>query len=92
MFNWAVYVEELSVKEGKKFFGGRCVLGGFDNRPESVLCSGTREEVEAFTRKWLEENNENGMMIGADCTLPRGIDLDRISWVVETVKKCCGDK
>ena len=66
LFNWAVYVEELSVKEGKKFFGGRCVLGGFDNRPESVLCSGTREEVEAFTRKWLEENNENGMMIGAD--------------------------
>ena len=87
VINWAVYIEEMGLKEGKKFFGGRCVLGGFDNRPGGVLCSGTREEVEAFTAKWLEENDENGMMIGADCTLPAETDPDRIVWVMETVKK-----
>ncbi|MBR6638478.1 MAG: hypothetical protein IKK96_06430, partial [Lachnospiraceae bacterium] len=70
----------------KKFFGGKCVIGGFDNRDEAVLCSGTKEEIVEFTKKWLEENTENGMIIGADCSLGRGVDINRIKWVVDTVK------
>ena len=31
VINWAVFVEGMSMKEGKEFFGGKCVLGGFDN-------------------------------------------------------------
>lgn len=88
--NWAVFVENMSLTEGKRFFGGKCVLGGFDNRPEGVLCSGTKEEIQEFTRKWLEENTQPGMIIGADCSLGRGIDLNRISYVTETVREYCG--
>ncbi len=84
--NWAVFVENMTLPEGKKFFGGKCVLGGFDNRDDAVLCSGTKEEIVAFTKKWLEENTENGMIIGADCSLGRGVDINRIKWVVDTVK------
>lgn len=85
--NWAVFVENMSLVEGKQFFGGKCVLGGFDNREEGVLWSGDKESIEAFTGKWLTENTECGMMIGADCSLGRGMDIEHIKWVVDAVKK-----
>lgn len=87
VINWATFIEELYLTQGKVFFGGRCVLGGFDNRPQGVLCSGTKEEIEEYTRGLLEQHGTKGIVIGADCTLPRDIHLDRITWVVETVKR-----
>lgn len=87
VINWATFIEDMDLTEGKAFFGGRCVLGGFDNRPQGVLCSGTKEEVEAYTAALLEKHGTRGVVIGADCTLPRNIDLNRISWVVEAVGK-----
>ncbi len=86
VFNWAVYVEDLSLKDGKEFFHGKCVLGGFDNRPGGVLYSGTKEEIEAFTEKLIEETGKTGIIVGADCTLPRDVDKKHIQWVVEKVK------
>lgn len=87
VINWATFIEDMDLTVGKAFFGGRCVLGGFDNRPQGVLCSGTKEEVEAYTAALLEKHGTRGVVIGADCTLPRNIDLNRISWVVEAVGK-----
>ncbi len=85
--NWAVYVEHMSLAEGKKFFGGKCVLGGFDNRKEGLLCSGTREEIEAETKRIIDEAGNIGVMIGADCTLPSDIDHNRIRWVGNQLKR-----
>jgi len=79
--NWAVYVEQMTLGRGKEFFGGRCVLGGFDNRRSGVLYSGSREEVEAETQKIVEEAGTVGVMIGADCTLPSDIPSERFVWV-----------
>lgn len=79
--NWAVYVEEMSLGEGKEFFGGRCVLGGFDNRKSGVLYSGSREEIEAETEKLVKEAGVKGVMIGADCSLPSDIATERFKWV-----------
>lgn len=87
VINWAVYVEEVSIKEGKDFFKGKCVLGGFDNRPEGVLYSGEKEEVEEFTENLIKENGSTGFIIGADCTLPRDINIEHIKWVVDKVKE-----
>lgn len=84
--NWAVYVEDLTLKAGKEFFHGKCVLGGFDNRPEGILCSGTKEEIEDFTEQLVKESGKKGVMIGADCSLPRDVDKKHIQWVVEKVK------
>lgn len=84
--NWAVYVEMMNLAEGREFFGGKCVIGGFDNRPEGILLSGTREEIENETEKIIKDAGKNGVIIGADCTLPRGVDLNRIKWVVEKTK------
>lgn len=79
--NWAVYVEQMSLAKGKKFFGGRCVLGGFDNRKTGVLYSGTKEEIEEETKRIIQEVGTKGVMIGADCTLPSNIDIKRLVWV-----------
>lgn len=85
VFNWAVFIEGLSLKEGKAYFGTP-VLGGFDNRPTGLLFNGTREEIAAFTKQLVEETGTDGMLIGADCTLPANIDKQRIQWVVDAAK------
>ena len=53
--NWAVYVENLSLKDGKNYFGGRCVLGGFDNRKTGVLYSGSKQAIKDETKRLLKE-------------------------------------
>ena len=77
----------MNLAEGKQFFGGKCVIGGFDNRPGGVLLSGTKEQVEQETEKLVAEAGKTGVILGADCTLPRGTDLNRICWVVEKLKE-----
>ncbi len=81
--NWAVYVEDLSIVKGREFFGGKTILGGFDNSPNAVLFSGTKEEVQAETVKIIKEFGKKGLIIGADCTLSAKIDKQRINWVIE---------
>lgn len=82
--NWAVHIEGLGLAEGRRRFGGRAVMGGFDNRREGVLYSGTKEQVQAYAKELLTENGPTGYLIGADCTLPADIDTERIRWVMET--------
>ena len=84
--NWACFVENMDLVEGKKFFGGKCVLGGFDNRAQSLIVNGSREEIEAYTKELVEKAGKTGVMIGADCTLPGTIDVERIGWVVDAAK------
>ena len=85
--NWACFVENMNLVEGMTFFGGRCVLGGFDNRPQGVLYSGTREEVEAETARLIQRAGKTGVILGADCTLPATVDVNRFSWVVEAANR-----
>ncbi len=83
--NWAIYVENVSLVEGRKFFGERAVLGGFDNRRDSLIVNGSESEVKAFVKK-LADEVPVGLLIGADCTLPGNIDRQRIKWVVDAAK------
>ncbi|MCD8180971.1 MAG: hypothetical protein LUF26_05770 [Firmicutes bacterium] len=84
--NWAVYVEELDLNDGRELFNCGCVLGGFDNRKDGVLCSGSIGEIKAETRRLIETAGKRGTIIGADCTLPNDIDLARIRAVAETAR------
>lgn len=85
--NWAVYVEKMDLTEGRDFFGGRCVLGGFDNRKEGILYSGSREQIEEETMNIVRKAGSIGLVVGADCTLPSDIDPVRFSWVGDILKK-----
>ena len=86
VINWAVVVEKVSLKEGKKLFGGRAVIGGFDNTKNGVLYKGSREEVECETRRLLEEAGTTGVILGADCTIPSDTPLERLEWVREAAE------
>ena len=85
--NWACYVEDMDLVQGKAFFGGRCVLGGFDNRPQGVLYAGTKEEVEAETLRLASQAGSTGVILGADCTLPATVDVHRFQWVVDALNQ-----
>lgn len=85
--NWACFVEDMDLTLGKAFFGGKCVLGGFDNRAGSLINTGTHEEIRAYTHKLIRDHGRTGIMIGADCTLPATIDPQRIQWVIDAVNE-----
>lgn len=89
--NWAVYVEGLSLEDGRLFFGGRTALGGFETHwdgkiQEGIIYNGTKEELQAYTRKLILNFGKKGLMLGGDCTLDAAIDRERIRWVVEAAR------
>jgi uroporphyrinogen decarboxylase len=87
IINWAVVFEGVSLGEGKRIFGGRPVIGGFDNTVRGLLYRGTEAEIKAETRRLIRETGEDGLILGADCTLPRDIDLRRLQWVREAAAR-----
>jgi uroporphyrinogen decarboxylase len=87
IINWAACFEGVSLGAGKKLFGGRPVIGGFDNTKEGVLYSGSREQIEEETRRLLSESGRAGVVLGADCTLPRDIDYKRLEWVRQAARR-----
>ena len=90
--NWAVYVEGLSLAEGRYLFGDRACLGGFESlhregmTHKGILHNGTEEEVKAFTRETILTYGKRGLLLGGDCTVNSAIDHARLRWVVEAAR------
>lgn len=94
--NWAIYVDEMALPEGKAYFGGRPVLGGFDNRMGKLLFSGSREEIERETKRIVSDyvkktGSETGLIIGADCSFLPPFELERFNWVSDTLRQIAAD-
>ena len=87
VFNWAVGPEGISLKEGREIFKGRTVLGGFENGKDGLLYRGSKEEIQAETKRLIEETGKDGLILGADCTIPSDIAVERIQWVREALDK-----
>ena len=90
--NWAIYVDDLTLPEGKSYFGGRPVLGGFDNRQGKLLFAGEKADIQAETRRLIDDYREktgstNGLIIGGDCSYLPPFQLERVNWVSETIRK-----
>lgn len=81
IINWAVNVENISLEEGRKLFDGKVVLGGFPNSPGSLIETGSKKELEKFTDQILINAGTIGTIIGADCTIPANLDLERLEWI-----------
>ena len=79
--NWAVHLEGVPLAEGKKLFGGRAVIGGFGQTAADVIYTGTKEEIEKETEALLRDAGTTGVILGADCTVPKDIDVQRFNWV-----------
>ena len=79
VFNWALHSTDLTIREGKEFFTNcRCVIGGFDQTPGSLIHAGSKAEIMAYTYKLLEENGNEGFIIGADCTIPSDTPVENL--------------
>ena len=89
-FNWAVYSENVSVAEGKKIFDGKPVLGGFDNRPNTLLYTGSDEDVRREVIRILDEAGEAGVGIGADCTIGDDVPKARYEFIRNVSKDYFG--
>ncbi|ETA81619.1 uroporphyrinogen decarboxylase family protein [Youngiibacter fragilis] len=79
--NWAVNIEDVSLSEGKRFFNGKAVIGGFANSPGSLIHTGSKNEIESFTKALIADAGTTGIIIGADCTVPNDIRIERLEWV-----------
>ncbi len=79
--NWAAKVEGVSLAEGKALFGGRPVIGGFGQTEEDLIYKGSEEEIKAETKRLLDEVGTTGVILGADCTIPRDTAISHLAWV-----------
>ena len=86
-YNWAQHTEKIPLSEGRRLFPGRCVLGGFDNNPGTLIDTGSREAVEAYVRQLIQENGYRGYIMGADCSIPNDIDDRRVRWISDAAKQ-----
>ena len=74
VINWAVGPEGISLAEGRKLFGGRTVLGGFENGKEGLLYTGSQAVIQDETKRLIAEAGKVALIIGADCTIPSDIE------------------
>lgn len=86
MVNWDVDVERVKLTDGRAYFGDRVLLGGLNNRPGSVITSGSKAEVQTAVRTVLAQAGNSRFILGADCSLPSDIDPARVRWVLEAVE------
>ena len=86
VINWAVGPEGISLAEGRKLFGGRTVLGGFENGKDGLLYTGSQAAIQDETNRLIAEAGKEALIIGADCTIPSDIEAERIQWVRQAAR------
>lgn len=83
VINWATGVDHYTLAEGKKLFNDRPVLGGFDNSVKGLLYTGTKQQIQDEVHRLISEVGKKGVLLGADCTVPRDISYQRLNWAIE---------
>lgn len=86
-YNWAIHTEKFSVAEGRKLFPNKCIIGGFDNNPGTLIDRGSEEELRAYTRKLLEENGTLGYIMGADCSVPNDMNDAQLAIIMDELRR-----
>jgi uroporphyrinogen decarboxylase len=82
IINWSVKDTGVSLKEGKKLFGGRPIMGGMNNKGN--ILNGTDESIVEEVRAVINSIDIEGFMLGADCTIQgKGISHEKIKVAVD---------
>lgn len=80
--NWDTHDCPYGIGEGRKYFPGKTLLGGFDDRT-GILVEGTKDEILRETDRIVQEAGKEKLIIGSDCTLPGDIEPWRIRTVLD---------
>ena len=86
-YNWAQHTEKIPLSEGANLFPGKCILGGFDNNPGTLIDRGDDEALERYTKQLIDENGYRGFILGADCSIPNDIDDRRVRVITDAAQK-----
>ena len=84
LFNWDVHRDHFTLEQGREYFG-KPVLGGLDNH--GILIHGSAEDIAGETRRIIGSFGKKGLMIGADCTVPADIDVNRLRAAVMAARE-----
>jgi uroporphyrinogen decarboxylase len=85
VINFDVHENEISLKDGYEKFG-KTVLGGLPNH-HGPLVDGTDEEIAQAVRDTVKAfGHSEGLIFGADCTLPPDVDYHRLKVAMDTLK------
>jgi uroporphyrinogen decarboxylase len=85
--NWAVHVEEVSLEQGREYFGGPSVLGGFQNVRPGILYYGTKAQIKKRTKDIITAFGRKGLILGGDCSFPGEICHEHFHWVIEASRE-----
>jgi len=90
--NWAVHVEGMELEEGRFFFDGRTVMGGFEthwdaqHHDKGMIYEASKEDLQAYTRNLILNFGKRGLILAGDCTVDATLPWERIKWIVEAAR------
>ena len=84
--SWSRYMDIMDIGEARRHFGCT-VWGGFDNRPGTLLYTGTRAEIENEVSSLIAQGGKSGYILGADCSIHAELPEERIGWVVQAARR-----
>lgn len=86
VINWAMHESQYDISTANKIFKDKVILGGFDDR-SGELVEGSKIDIENKLKEIKNIFQDTKYIIGADCTLPTEISLERIRLVRELSKE-----
>jgi uroporphyrinogen decarboxylase len=57
------------------------VIGGFGQTEQDLIYRGNEEEIRKETERILTDTGTTGVVLGADCTIPRDTDIRHLEWI-----------
>lgn len=82
--NYAISNEKFSLAEAKDRFPDKVIIGGFSTKPDSIIYSDSKEQLQAETEKLVSEAGRDRLIVGADCSLiPEHLSAEKVSWIKE---------
>ncbi len=87
VYNWATHTEKISINKGREIFKNKCILGGFDNNANTLIDTGTKEELDEYVKNLIKENGYKGFVIGADCSIPNDINDQQVRFISDASYK-----
>ncbi len=81
--NWNVHEDGVSLEEGREIFSGKILFGGMVGgwHARGPLSHGTPEDAVREARSVIERFGKQGLILGPDCSLPNGTNIDNIKAV-----------
>lgn len=93
--NWDTHIEvvpeseiPLTIDNARKVFKNtNALIAGFDNRPESVLYSNEETMIKDKVTEYLNQSNQLGFILGADCSVDECISAETFRWIREACEQ-----